>query len=398
MPNEIRLLANPIVHDRRDYGDGERRGLSLAGGNEACDAITAWPGYAPTPLRSLDGLAREHRLGRIWYKDEGSRFGLGSFKAIGGAYGVQRALTSAIRRQTGVDSVRTQDLLAGRYRDIAQTITVTCATDGNHGRSVAWGAQTFGLRCVIYVPRALSAGREDAIRRFGAETVRVDGTYDDALHRCGEDARLHHRIIVSDTSSDEDDAIPRDIMHGYMVLVREVLSQLPRGERPTHVVVQAGVGGLAAAVFGYLWETWGADRPTFVIAEPETAACLFESARAGEIVRLDGSLETLMAGLSCGEPSRPAWRVLAPCVDWFATLSDDLAAEAMRILARGTGGDAPVVAGESAVAGLAATLALRAHPDLAASVGLDETARVLLIGTEGATDPEIYERIVSSRA
>jgi diaminopropionate ammonia-lyase len=392
VPNEIELLANPLVEPRRAYGDGERRILSHDEARDAQAAIRAWPGYAPTPLRSLDRLARERGLARLWYKDEGGRFGLGAFKAIGGAYGVQRAVAAAVRARTGT-TPPTEDLLAGRFRDVAATLTVTCATDGNHGRSVAWGAATFGCKAVIYLPRGMSPARERAIADYGAETVRIDGTYDEALAACTADAQRDGRIVVSDTSSNEADPIPRDIMHGYTVLVDEAMHQLPAGERPTHVVVQAGVGGLAAAVFAYLWEAWGADRPTFVIAEPVTAACLLESARAEHPIQLEGSLETIMAGLSCGEPSAIAWRVLAPSVDWFVAIPDELAAEAMRLLAHT---DPPVVAGESAVAGLAATLAIRADPSLATEVGLWADSRVLLIGTEGATDPEIYRSIVGT--
>lgn len=360
--------------------------------------ITKWPGYAPTPLRPLPGLASAIGVGAIFYKDESARFGLGSFKALGGAYAVFRQLAASVRREAGVERVASEDLIGGRYRAITSRITATCATDGNHGRSVAWGARMFGCRCVIYVHETVSVGRVGAIESYGAEVRRVPGTYDDAVRQAAADAARNGWIVVSDTSYPGYRDIPRDVMQGYTVMVEEALTQLPPGERLSHAFVQAGVGGLAAAVCTYLQEALGPERPRFIVVEPEKAACLFASAEAGQPVAVGGALDTIMAGLACGVPSLLAWDVLNQGVDGFMTVPDAAGADAMRLLAAGTAGDPPLVAGESAVAGLAALLCACAQPRLRQELELTAESRILLIGSEGATDPEVYRNIVGRAA
>ena len=215
---------------------------------EAIQEISSWPGYVETPLLALNGLAREFGVGQVWYKDEGDRFGLGSFKALGGAYAVYRILADRVRQHRGDNLLDGAALADGRYRHITGQVTVTTATDGNHGRSVAWGAHKFGCDCVIYIHRDVSSGRERAITRHGAEVVRVDGNYDDAVRRAAADAERERRVVVSDTSYEGNTEILCFVMDGYAVMVAEALRQVPPGELPTHVFVQAGVGALAAAV------------------------------------------------------------------------------------------------------------------------------------------------------
>ena len=368
--------------------------LPPAEGEEARREIASWPGYAPTPLVDLRGLAAAAGLGRILYKHEASRFGLGSFKALGGAYAVLRVLQEALRAGGIAEEASSADLRSGRWREETAGITVTCATDGNHGRSVAWGARMFGCRCVIYLHETVSAGREEAIARFGAEIRRVPGTYDDAVRQAAEDAAAEGWIVVSDTSYPGYLDIPRNVMLGYTVMVEEILEQLPAGERPTHLFLQGGVGGLAAAVAGRFWQRLGAARPRVVVVEPDRAACLYESAARGRPTAVSGDLDTVMAGLACGEPSLLAWRILELAAEDFTTLPDEAAVETMRLLAFPPVGDPPLVAGESAVAGLAAALLARRDPDLAAALDLDGGSRVLLIGSEGATDPETWRRLL----
>jgi diaminopropionate ammonia-lyase len=391
-----RLFLNPRAERTRPYGRDERAVLSHDRAREARREIETWPGYAPTPLRPLPGLARHLGVGTVWYKDEAPRFGLGSFKALGGAYGVLRVVCGEVTRRTGRRDLSSRDLLRGdqQARDIARSLVVTTATDGNHGRSVAWGARMFGCRAVIYLPRGVSEGRMRAIEQFGAEIVRTSHDYDDTVRQCASDAAREGRIVVSDTSYPGYETIPRDVMQGYTVLVAELLEQLPAGERPTHLFVQAGVGGLAAAVVAHLWEAYGAGRPTTVIVEPERADCLWQTAHAGRLARATGDLDTVMAGLSCGETSPLAWRILEHGIDAFMTISDAHAIGAMRLLADGAPGDGPLVAGESAVAGVAGALEVAANDAMRAALGLNERARILFIGTEGATDPEIYARLV----
>ncbi|HWP25290.1 MAG TPA: diaminopropionate ammonia-lyase [Xanthobacteraceae bacterium] len=373
--------------------DGRSEVLSLAALADARREITSWPGYEPTPLRRLRGLAEAARVCEILYKDEAGRFGLGSFKALGGAYAVLRLLQREIGALTK-QAPSARELMAGQHREFTARLTVTCATDGNHGRSVAWGAQMFGCRCVIYVHETVSEGRCRAIAAFGAEVRRVPGTYDDAVRRAAADAAAHGWHVVSDTSYAGYTEIPRDVMQGYALMAEEALAQTPAGRLPTHVFVQGGVGGLAAAICSYLWERLGDARPRFVVVEPTKADCLYRSAVAGKPTPAEGALDTIMAGLACGEVSIEAWRILNAGADAFMAIDDEAAAACMRLLATGYGVDAPVVAGESAVAGLAALLLGSVDATARRRLGLDTESSVLVFGTEGATDPEVYVRIV----
>lgn len=388
----IELIPNAKANRKRRYGRVERAIQSLEAGERAHREIRTWPGYFPTRLLQLPGLAVALDVAEVVYKDEGERFGLGSFKALGGAYGVLGVLSDEIRGVTG-RPVTGADLLRGDHAEIVRSVTVTCATDGNHGRAVAWGASLFGCRSVIYLAAHVSRVREAAIASHGAEIVRVDGSYDDAVRQAQADASRNGLRVVSDTSYADYERIPRRIMQGYSILMKEALAQLS-GERPTHVFVQAGVGGLAAAMAAYLWERYGPRRPAIILVEPEGAACLFETVRAGELTPFGGKLETVMGCLSCGEASPLAWRILEHASDFAATIPDALAPEGMRVLAEGLSGDPPVVAGESAVAGVMAAREVAHTPRLRDAVGLTTESRLLVIGTEGATDPEMYAALV----
>lgn len=362
------FILNPWLDRNAPYGDDLRAILSCEKGRIAHAAIAAWDGYAPTPLRDLPAMAEALDLGQVLYKDEGGRFGLRSFKALGGAYAVDR-------------------LVAARGRE---GLTVACATDGNHGRSVAWGARRAGVKAVIYIHEHVSEGRAEAIRSYGATVVREGRNYDDSVRACAQAAAANGWQVVSDTSWPGYEEVPKDVMQGYSVLSNEVEAQ---GARPTHVFVQGGVGGVAAAVLSDSWERHGAARPTFVVVEPENAACLFESAKAGAVTAVGGDLDTIMAGLACGEPSILAWRILQPGVDAFMTVRDAAAADAMRQLAT-----LGVVGGESGVAGLAGLIKAARDPALRSALGLDASSRVLCYGTEGATDPDVYRGIVGRSA
>ena len=367
-------LANPRCDRTLPYGEAQRAILSLAASAQAAAEIGHWPGYTPTPLVRLPGLARSLGLGTVLLKDESERFGLGSFKALGGAYGVRRLLAREGRPPAG--------------------IVVTCATDGNHGRAVAWGARVFGCRAVIYLHENVSAARESAIAAYGAKTVRTTGNYDDGVRQCAEEATRNGWFVVSDTAWPGYEDVPRDVMQGYTVMVGEVLAQVAARERPTHVLIQGGVGGLAAAVLAHFWETQGAARPFLIMVEPKRADCLYRSAQAGKRVTITGTLDTIMAGLACGEPSILAWKILDRGADAFLAIEDEWAMQAMRRLAAPAAGDVSVEAGESGAAGLAGLLALRTEPKLFDQTGLDASSRVLVFNTEGATDPEIYSDIV----
>jgi diaminopropionate ammonia-lyase len=387
-------LANPALCRDEAYGDERAQILNAPALATARAEIGQWPGYQPTPLQTLAPLARALGVAAVHYKDEGSRFGLGSFKALGGAYAVSRLLCRELPRRLG-RTVTRAELLQPALREACADITVTCATDGNHGRSVAWGARMLGCRCVIYVHATVSAGRADAIAAYGAEVVRTAGNYDNAVRQADADARTHGRFVISDTSYPGYMDVPRDVMQGYQLMVDEAVTQL--GQWPTHVLVQAGVGGFAAAVCAYFWEreTAAQRRPVFVVVEPTAADCLMRSAAAGQPVAVTGELDTLMAGLACGEVSLLAWDILATGADAFCTVDDSAAVAVMRLLARPPVGMAPIVAGESAVAGLAAAIAMAQDRDTRARFGLCASSRVLCFGSEGNTDPALYEQLVN---
>ena len=384
------LFHNPLASPEAPYGRTQDAIMNAAGHAAAFDEITRWPGYAPTALVPLDDVARALGLAAVHYKDEGGRFGLGSFKALGGAYAVRQHLAGVLEAHLG-HAVTTEALLAGRHRALTETVTVTTATDGNHGRSVAWGAQLFGCRAVIYIHQTVSAGRQAAIERYGATVVRTPGVYDDAVRQAAADAAANRWTVVSDTSYPGYRDIPRAVMHGYTVMVEEALRQWPAAGAPTHAFVQGGVGALPAAVAAHLWQRLGARRPRFIVVEPERAACLFASARAGKPTAVTGKLDTMMAGLACGEVSTLAWEMLMRAADAFMTIPDQGAIDAMRLLADHR---PPVVAGESAVAGLAALRAVAGDASTRAALRLGPDSRVLVFGSEGATDPELYARIV----
>jgi len=351
--------------------------------------IESWPGYEPTPLVALDDVAKGARVAAVHYKDEGPRFGLGSFKALGGAYAVEQLLVRELARREAAPNATAADLESGGLKDATRAITVTCATDGNHGRSVAWGAQRFGCRCVIFVHEGVSQGRRDAIAKYGAEIRVVPGTYDTAVRACSDEAERHGWFVVSDTSWEGYTEVPRDVMQGYRLMAEESANQLDRP--PTHAFVPGGVGGAAAAVSVQLRARYGS-AVKLVVAEPEKAACLLASAEAGQPVAVEGDLDTLMAGLACGEPSLIAWQELERATFAFMAIPDESAVDAMRLLAHRS---PKVVAGESAVAGLGALLLAARDPFSRGMLGLDADSRVLLFGTEGATDPETYRRLVA---
>ncbi|MEM6623206.1 MAG: diaminopropionate ammonia-lyase [Pseudomonadota bacterium] len=376
-------------------GDAAHRVLSAQDFADAWAQITSWPGYVPTPLVSLANLAAQIGVGAIHYKDEGPRFGLGSFKALGGAYAAMRLIQREVAARTG-QTLALDDIAAGRCREACAGITLVSATDGNHGRSLAWGCHRVGAPCRIYIHAEVSEGRADAMRAYGAKVVRIDGDYDASVALARDEAAANGWFVVSDTSWPGYTEPPRDVMAGYGVMAREAAEAMDAsGTLPTHVIVQGGVGGYAAAVAAYFRQHWGAGAPRVLVVEPDRAACLFASAKAGALTNVAIEVETIMAGLSCGEPSPLAWEVLAEQAGDFLTIPDAFVPPAMRLLAKPLGGDTPIQAGESAVGGVAALIAVRGDAALSAQLGLDAASRVVIFGTEGVTDPDIYARIMA---
>lgn len=381
----LRLHMNWQCDRGASYGPDQKAVIDLESRQMARETIASWPGYAPTPLIELPHLAAKLGIKRLRLKHESKRFTLKSFKALGGAYGVMRIL----QRETGAAIA---DIMAGKVKDAVAGVTVCCATDGNHGRAVAWGAQLAGARCVIYLHAHVSQGREDAIAAYGAEIARVSGSYDDSVRQAAEDAKANGWIVVSDTSWPGYEEIPAWVKQGYTVIMGEAMEQMG-DERPSHLFVQAGVGGLACAAIGPLWQDWGAERPICTVVEPHEADCLYQSAVQGGMAQGLGSLDTVMACLSAGEASPLAWAILQTGADAFITIDDHFARDAMRLLADGSG-DAPLVVGESGSAGLAGLMAVAENALARKATHLGKDADVLLIASEGATDPSIYREIV----
>jgi diaminopropionate ammonia-lyase family len=315
----------------------------------------------PTPLLALPALARRLGLGDIRVKDESQRFGFGAFKALGGVFAVREFVTMHDDRKPA-------------------DIVFTTASSGNHGRSVAMGAQLVGARCVVFLPRFTSAEKEAAIRARGAEVIRIDGDYDTAVAECRRQAEQKGWTIISDTSWPGYETVPRDVMRGYTVLADEILRQWR--ESPTHVLVQAGVGGLAAALIGYLWAKVP-QRPQFVIVEPKSADCWFQSNAAGKPTLASGNADTVMGGLACREISPLTWPVIGLGADWFMTIEEDDVMPARRLYAHPLENDPTIASGPSGCAGLAALTRLCASDEARSVVGLDGNARVLLVNSEG---------------
>ena len=339
--------------------------------------ITAWPGYTPTPLISLEKIASACGVRAVYYKDESHRFGLKSFKALGGAYAVAQLVA--------------KEKKAGRE---PSNLTVTTATDGNHGRSVAWGAQLAGCRAEIYIHEHVSRTREKAMAQYGANVTRVNGNYDASLAACKADAQSHDWHIVSDTSWEGYRDIPLLIMAGYTLIGREVIKQL-KAETLTHCFLPIGVGGLASGIVAPLWQHMNENLPSMISVESHMSACFLESIAAQTPTLIDITEETMMAGLSCGEVSQLAWELLQPSLSHCLAIDDAAVSPLMARFADGTIAGVPVEAGECATSGLAALLAAKQNPDRWLNLGFDRDSVILLIGSEGATDADIYGELTS---
>ncbi len=388
------IVINPRAV-RSDYPGELRALLDMKRAHELAGWLEGWSGLnpGPTPLRPLPGLAAALGLGALHLKDESCRSPLGSFKALGAPAALVRL---ALAR---VGAAEPRQVLQGQYADRLRDWVVISATDGNHGRALAAAARSAGCRCVIVLHAHVSQEREAAIAAQGAEIVRVRGDYDESVREAQRLAARHGWQVVSDTSYPGYEDVPRDVMQGYALIAAEAIeAAAQRGEPPySHVVVQGGVGGFPAAIVSYFWEACGPRRPVFLVAEPVQADCLAQSAIAARPARASGSVDSVMAGLACGEASPLAWRFLQTGADAFVTVEDAVAVEAMRLLAHGSKGDVPVLAGESGAAGVAALLTLAGTPE-AATLGLDEQARVLAINTEGATAPLLYRSLAGREA
>jgi len=356
----------------------------------------SFPQYAPTPLARLDGMARHLGLRGLFVKDESYRFGLNAFKVLGGSFAMARCIASQLGRD--VAGMTYDYLTSDAFRaEFGQTVFFT-ATDGNHGRGVAWAARQLGQKAVVRMPKGSSQRRFDHIAREGAQVTIEQVNYDDCVRlAAAEAAQTPRGVVIQDTAWEGYEEIPAWIMQGYGTMAAEAAEQL--GRRPTHVLVQAGVGSLAGAVVGYFSNLYPENPPRFIVAEAQAADCLYRGAAAGDGAprTVGGDLRTIMAGLACGEPNPVSWDLLRSRAAAFLSCPDWVSVRGMRMLAAPVKGDPAVTSGESGAVGMGALSVLLEDPayaPLRRALELDRDSQVLLFSTEGDTDPEQYRKIV----
>jgi diaminopropionate ammonia-lyase len=392
------LIANKRA-SHTDYPNELKTILSVESAEQSRQWLKNWKllSSSATPLWDLPDAAARLGVARLSIKDESVRSPLGSFKALGAPI----ALVRLILRLWPEHDLDPKGLIEGRYKAMLTNLVVISATDGNHGKALAAAAQTLGCNCVIVLHANVSAEREQAIAAYGAQIIRVRGNYDGSVEEAARLAKENGWHVVSDTSYEGYEAIPRDVMQGYGAIAAEIVEQSESHADEsafTHVFLQGGVGGLAAGVASYLWQIHGSKRPRFVVVEPRQADCLYQSALQGRAAKATGSVDSVMAGLACGEASPLAWKILERCIDDFMTISDEDAIGAMGRLAAGTGADIPLVIGESGAAGYAGVEVVMRDSQLAHTIGLNGQSRVLVISTEGATAPSVYSECVGETA
>jgi len=355
-------------------------------------------GYAPTPLVCLDGFAADLGVARVLVKDESLRFGLNAFKALGGIYAVARVAFGIAGLPADASM---SDLLRPEVRDRISDVTFVTATDGNHGRGVAWAANMIGCRSVVYMPKGSSQSRFDAIGEFGAHVEILDMNYDEAVRYASEQAGQHGWIVIQDTAWEGYEEIPGFITLGYMTMADEAFDEIRRRGLPdvTHVFIQAGVGSMAGGVLGYMVERFGDRHPKAIVMEADAADCIYRSMLIGDgrPHAVTGDLTTIMAGLACGEANKTTFGILRDHASAFLSCDDEVARLGMRLLAYPKEGDQAVVSGESGAVGagvLELVMKEEKYDMLKNELALDKDSVVLLFSTEGDTDPESYDSIV----
>ena len=380
---------------RRAEGTADLSAFSPAEADKARSFHAGFSQYTQTPLTSLPGLAKAVGVASVQVKDESYRFGLNAFKVLGGSYALGRYI--AKRLGEDIQDLPAQRILSEEVRQKLGQLTFVTATDGNHGRGVAWTANQLGQKSVVYMPKGSAQERLDNIRAEGADASITDMNYDDAVRLADQHAREYGWVMVQDTAWEGYTDIPLWIMQGYTTMGAEMATQLE--EAPTHLFLQAGVGSMAGAMAGFFTALYGEKKPKIIVVEPNKADCLFRTAKAddGTLHNVTGDMDTIMAGLACGEPCSIGWEVLKSCADGFLTVPESAAADGMRVLAAPCRGDSPIVSGESGAAAFGAAMNILLDPalrEMKEQLGLDEHSRLLFISTEGDTDRENYRRVV----
>jgi diaminopropionate ammonia-lyase len=344
--------------------------LSINEIDEAYKVISSWDNYLPTPLINLQKLSKKLKINNIFYKDESKRFNLKSFKALGGAYAVEK-------------------ITKGN-----KNIIISTATAGNHGRSVAWGSKKLGLKCKIFISEFVSEFRAEAIRSFGAEVIRVKGNYDNSLKECIKQSKENNWQIIQDVAWQDYKLVPKLTMAGYSVMMKEISEQIS-DQKISHIILQAGVGGMAAAMIAGV-ARYLDNIPKIIIVEPENAACVLESIKVGKIQKISIEKESVMGGMSCDEVSLVPWEILKNSVNHCVTVSDDFIANTVKSLARCEFSNEKIIGGECSTPGIISLIGLSEDSKIKKKINLNENSNVLLFGCEGDADEELYQKLLNS--
>lgn len=392
MTADISILH--VQNRARGAADAASR-FTLERAREALSFHRTVPGYAPTPLKSLPALAAKLGVRAFLVKDESPRFGLNAFKGLGGSFCVAKLLSEKLGSASVLPFPELKAALQSRRIPAQPLVT---ATDGNHGRGIAWIAGLLGLPATVLMPAGSSPERLENIRALGARARITDLNYDDTVRLAAETARRSGALLVQDTAWPGYVRIPDLIMQGYTTMGLEIAKELPEGARPTHVFLQAGVGAMAGAMTGFFSSLYGDSKPVITVAEPRAADCVFRTAEAadGKLHAVRGALSTLMAGLACGEPCTIGWRELEARAEHFLSITDPVALLGMRQLAKPLADDPRIVSGESGAAGAGTAIALLSIPELEPmrkALGLGRDAVLLCLSTEGATDRKSFQAI-----
>ena len=343
--------------------------LSITEIDDAYSSISKWRGYRYTPIVNLNKLSKELSVNKIYYKDENYRFDLKSFKALGGAYAVEK------------------------ISENNKNIVVATATAGNHGRSVAWGSKRLGIKCKIFISENVSDARAKAMSDLGAEVVKVKGNYENSLIQCIKQSTENGWQIVQDVAWEGYMQVPKYTMAGYTVMMKEISEQI-KSDKISHIILQAGVGGMAGAMVA------GIARyldyiPTTIVVEPDSAACVMESIKTGKIEKIDIKRESLMGGMSCGEVSLVPWEILKNSVKYCISLPDDDIAKTMKYLGNSIFSDEKIIAGENSAPGVISLIAACNDQKLRQRMELDKSSNILVIGCEGDTDKDMYQKLIA---
>ena len=362
--------ANFLINKNNNFNKKEiLKILSSEDIDEAYKTISNWNNYSPTPLISLNKLNEKLKLNKIFYKDESKRFHLKSFKALGGAYAVEK-------------------IIKGNDKTVIST-----ATAGNHGRSVAWGSQKNGLKCKIFISEFVSESRAEAMRNFGADVIRVKGNYEDSLNECIKQSNQNNWQIVQDVAWKDYKLVPKLTMAGYSVMMKEISEQI-KNEKISHVILQAGVGGMAAAMVAGIARYLNYI-PKIIIVEPDSAACVLASIKTGKIEKISIDKESIMGGMSCGEVSLVPWKILKNSVHYCVTVSDDYISKTIKYLANNQFSDEKIIGGECSTPGIASLIGLSNNHEIRKTINLNEDSSVLLFGCEGDADEELYQKLLA---